>query len=194
MASDRPQEELNLRFVICCVTCVTKKRSIKISGCKKCQSNLARAQFSHFSLPFPEDFTMDEDQKPTKLRDLEIDFLKEQLNGFSVEGDYCFGYFEGNKAEMDDLLVLFQALNSTCCVLTESHSKEKKLQQIFSNRYNILNQPSLKVELAFFPRTSQGLSALSRPGLEPGSSDSDPSALTTGLLNKAVALACPRYS
>ena len=66
-----------------------------------------------------------EDQKPTTLRDLEIDFLKEQLNGFSVEGDYCFGYFEGNKAEMDDLLVSFQALNSTCYVLTESHSKEK---------------------------------------------------------------------
>ena len=44
----------------------------------------------HFSLHFPEDFTMDEDQKPTTLRDLEIDFLKEQLNGFSVEGDYCF--------------------------------------------------------------------------------------------------------
>ena len=68
---------------------------------------------------------MDEDQKPTTLRDLEIDFLKEQLNGFSVEGDYCFGYFEGNKAEMDDLLVSFQALNSTCYVLTESHSKDK---------------------------------------------------------------------
>ena len=68
---------------------------------------------------------MDEDQKPTKLRDLEIDFLKEHLNGFSVEGDYCFGYFEGNKVEMDDLLVSFQALNSKCYVLTESHSKEK---------------------------------------------------------------------
>ena len=48
---------------------------------------------------------MDEDQKPTMLRDLEIDFLKEHLNGFSVEGNYCFGYFEGNRAEMDDLLV-----------------------------------------------------------------------------------------
>ena len=125
VAPERRQEESNLRFVICSVTCATKKRSIKISGCQKCQSNLARAQFSHFSLPFPEDFTMDEDQKPTKLRDLEIDFLKEQLNGFSVEGDYCFGYFEGNKAEMDDLLVSFQALNSTCYELTESHSKEK---------------------------------------------------------------------
>ena len=32
------------------------------------------------------------------------------------------------------------------------------------------------------------------PGLEPGSSDSEPSALTTGLLNKAVASASPRYS
>ncbi|RMX58365.1 hypothetical protein pdam_00012522 [Pocillopora damicornis] len=38
----------------------------------------------------------------------------------------------------------------------------------------------------------EGHNALPRPGLEPGSSDSEPSALTTGLLNKAVALACPR--
>ena len=39
----------------------------------------------------------------------------------------------------------------------------------------------------FFSRTSQGHN-------EPGSSDSEPSALTIGLLDKAVALACPRYS
>ena len=44
----------------------------------------------------------------------------------------------------------------------------------------------------FFPHVS-GHNALSWPGLEPGSSDSEPSALTTGLLNKAVVLACPRY-
>ena len=68
---------------------------------------------------------MDEDQTPATLRDLEIDFLKKQLNGFSIEGDYCFGHFEGTRAEMDDLLVSFQALNSTCYVLTESHSKEE---------------------------------------------------------------------
>ena len=41
---------------------------------------------------------------------------------------------------------------------------------------------------------SQVHNALPQPGLEPGSSDSEPSALTTGLLNKAMALACPRYS
>ena len=64
-----------------------EKRSTMISGCQKCQSNLARTWFSHSSLPFTEDFAMDEDQKPTMLSDLEIDFLKEQLNGFSVEGD-----------------------------------------------------------------------------------------------------------
>ena len=74
---------------------------------------------------------MDEDQKPTTLRDLEIDFLKEQLNGFSVEGNYCFGYFVGNRAEMNDLLVSFQALNSTCYVLTESYSKEKNHDRLF---------------------------------------------------------------
>ena len=67
-----------------------EKRSTMISGCQKCQSNLARTWFSQSSLPFTEDFAMDEDQKPTMLSDLEIDFLKEQLNGFSVEGDYCF--------------------------------------------------------------------------------------------------------
>ena len=42
----------------------------------------------------------------------------------------------------------------------------------------------------FFSRTSQGHNALPRPGLELGSSDSEPSALTTGLLDKAVAFAC----
>ena len=67
-----------------------EKRSIMISGCQKCQSNLARTWFLHSSLPFPEDFIMDDDQKQTTLRGLEIDFLKEQLNDFSVEGDYCF--------------------------------------------------------------------------------------------------------
>ena len=46
----------------------------------------------------------------------------------------------------------------------------------------------------FFFRTSRGHNALPRLGLEPGLSDSEPSALTTGLLDKAVALACPRYS
>ena len=46
----------------------------------------------------------------------------------------------------------------------------------------------------FFFRTSRGHNALPRLGLEPGLSDSKPSALTTGLLDKAVALAYPRYS
>ena len=41
---------------------------------------------------------------------------------------------------------------------------------------------------------SQGHNTLPQPGLEPKSSDSEPSALTTGLLDKAMALACPRYS
>ena len=60
---------------------------------------MAGTWFSHCSLLLMEDFAMDEDQKPTMLRDLEIDFLKEHLNGFSVEGNYCFGYFEGNSRD-----------------------------------------------------------------------------------------------
>ena len=43
----------------------------------------------------------------------------------------------------------------------------------------------------YFSHTSQGHNALPWPGLEPRSSVSQPSALTTGPLNKAMALACP---
>ena len=46
----------------------------------------------------------------------------------------------------------------------------------------------------FFFHTSQGHNTLPWPVLEPESSNSEPSALTTGLLDKAVALACPWYS
>ena len=55
---------------------------------------------------------------------------------------------------------------------------------------------ALKWSSHFFSRTSQGDNALPRPGLEPGLSDSEPSAPTTGLLDKAVALAlaCLQYS
>ena len=63
------------------------------------------------------------------------------------------------------------------------------------------NAPNNNIDLAkpksgarIFSRTSQGHNVLPRPGLEPESSDSEPNALTTGLLNKAVSLACPRYS
>ena len=46
----------------------------------------------------------------------------------------------------------------------------------------------------FPPHTSQGYNILPQPGLEPRSYDSEPSALTTGLLDKAVALVCLWYS
>ena len=46
----------------------------------------------------------------------------------------------------------------------------------------------------FFFHTSQGHNTLPWPVLEPESSNSEPSALTTGLLDKAVALVCPWYS
>ena len=108
-----------------------------ISGCQKCQSNLAGTWFSHCSLLFLEDFAMDEDQKPTMLRDLEIDFLKEHLNGFSVEGNYCFGYFEGNRAEMDDLLVSFSGVELHVLFTYRKPFEREKPQQIFSNRFII---------------------------------------------------------
>lgn len=78
----------------------------------------------------PENFAIDEGQKLTKLRDLEIDFLIEELDGIFVKHDYCFGYFEGNRAEMDDLLVSLQESKSMCYVLTESRSKEKKHKRL----------------------------------------------------------------
>ena len=47
-----------------------------------------------------------------------------------------------------------------------------------------LAKPKIGARICF-SRTSQGHNALPRPGLELGSSDSELSALTTGLLNKA---------
>ena len=57
---------------------------------------------------------------------------------------------------------------------------------------NIIAKPTSGAHI-FFSHMSQGHNALPQPGLEPGSSDSEPSALTTGLLNKAMALACLQY-
>ena len=57
-----------------------------------------------------------------------------------------------------------------------------------------LAKPKSRARIFFYSRTTKGHNALPRPGLEPGSSDSEPSALTTGLQDKTVALACPRYS
>lgn len=72
------------------------------------------------------------DSKPS-LRDLEIDFLKEKLAGFSVEEQYCFGHFDGNRVELEDILDTFQVLNSSCYVHTESHSKEKNHKRFSQN-------------------------------------------------------------
>ena len=60
-------------------------------------------------------------------------------------------------------------------------------------QYIDLAKPKSRARI-FFSRTSQGHNALPQPGLEPGSSNSEPSALTTGLLNKAVKLVCPWYN
>ena len=43
----------------------------------------------------PTDLPWKKGDAKTSLRDLEIEFLKEKLCGFSVEGHYCLGYFDG---------------------------------------------------------------------------------------------------
>ena len=60
--------------------------------------------------------------------------------------------------------------------------------------YIDLAKPKSRARNFFFNSMSQGHDALTRPRLEPGSSNPEPIALTTGLLDRAVALACPRYS
>ena len=59
--------------------------------------------------------------------------FERKLTNFSVEleGVIGFGYFDGNRAEVDGLLDKFQALNCTCYVLAKSHFKEKN-QKRFS--------------------------------------------------------------
>ena len=76
---------------------------------------------------------MEGNEKPTSLRDLEIEFLKEKLSSFAVEEHYCFGYLDGDRETLDEFLENLQALNSTCYVLTESHCKEKNHKR-FSQR------------------------------------------------------------
>ena len=63
----------------------------------------------------------------------------------------------------------------------------------FSEQYIDLAKPKSGACI-FFPRTSQRHNTLPQPGLVPRLSNSEPSALTSGLLNKAMALVCPRYS
>ena len=74
------------------------------------------------------------------------------------------------------------------------HKNQRQLQKF---------SPGTNWALAHLDKTLQSLGkvilnhrldALPRPGLEPMSSGLEPSALTTGLLNKAVALACLQYS
>ena len=70
--------------------------------------------------------------------------------------------------------------------------KEEQKEFVPSNIIYRFSQ-AYKWSAQFFFRMSQGHNALPQSGLEPGSSDSEPSALTTGLLNKAMALACLQY-
>jgi len=81
---------------------------------------------------------MEENEKPTSLRDLEVAFLKEKLSRFALEEHYCFGCFNGDRETLDEFLDNLQALNSTCYVLTESHCKEKKHKR-FSQRGKCLS-------------------------------------------------------
>ena len=62
----------------------------------------------------------------------------------------CFGYFEGNRAEMDDLLAVFISgveLHVLCTY--RKPFKREKPQQIFSNRYMIFQ--CFKVHRSRFP-------------------------------------------
>ena len=106
VASEKHQKELNLRFLTCCVTCETKKE-VSWFPVVKNVNQIWRTWFSHSILPIPDDFAMNEDQKPTMLSDLEIDFLKEQLNGFSVEGDcFFFNIFRNDLPRVIDFTIL----------------------------------------------------------------------------------------
>ena len=64
------------------------------------------------------------------------------------------------------------------------------INEVFQLLVNVTQPSKAEPAFFFFSRTSQGHNALPRPRLEPRSSDLEPSALTTGLLDKA----CPRYS
>ena len=109
-------------------------------------------------------------------------FLSEPL---PTENPYYFS-FANSRCCKDFYFIL----NQTTFKLKETTKYEMgKTEEESSGNYKPRrNTNELIMELAFF------FSCTCVLGLEPRSSDSEPSALTTGLLNKAVALACPRYS
>ena len=92
-----------------------------------------------------------------------------------------------------NLLVSLSGLINFLVIINEVFQLLVNVTQLFTKLPLDLAKPKSRARI-FFSRTSQGHNALPRPGLGPGSSDSEPSALTTRLLDKAVALVCPRYS
>ena len=88
-----------------------------------------------------------------------------------------------------NLLVSLSGLINFLVIINEVFQLLVNVTQLFTKLPLDLAKPKSRARI-FFSRTSQGHNALPRPGLEPRSSNSEPSALTTGLLDKA----CPQYS
>ena len=59
------------------------------------------------------------------LRTAEEQFAKKKLKNVTVDNNFIYGYFDGNRDVLDNIIKQFQLVSSTCFVLAENHSKEK---------------------------------------------------------------------
>ena len=114
-----------------------EKKSIMISGCQKCQSKLARTWFSHCSLLFPEDFAMDEDQKPTTLRDFRDRLFERTAQWLFCWRQLLFRILRGKQSRDEWFVSFISGVELHVLRTYRKPFKREKPRQIFSNRYII---------------------------------------------------------
>lgn len=61
----------------------------------------------------------------SSLRTAEEQCAKKNLQNVTVDSNYIYGYFNGDRDVLDNVIEQFQLVSSTCFVLAENHSKEK---------------------------------------------------------------------
>jgi hypothetical protein len=89
--------------------------------------SLRRSGFNTVGISSFQNMAADEDSifLDSPLMRKEIEYLRGKFNNFCISGKYCFGYFNGEEKQLEDVLDNLQLITSTCYVRSESHSKEK---------------------------------------------------------------------
>ena len=62
----------------------------------------------------------------SSLQIAEEAFAKAHLCNMNTDNSYVYGYFEGDRDGLENIIEQFQLISSTSYVLAENHSKEKE--------------------------------------------------------------------